>query len=314
MRAMIVAAGLGQRLRPLSTLRPKPAVPVRGLPLIAYPLALLAHHGVTEVAINTHHLPERLREAAERQRPARLALRFSHEPELLDTGGAVRRLATFLRESDPCLLLGGDMLLDADLGSLVARHRARGSRVSLLLKADPRAGAFGTLGIDAEGRVRRIARRLDLGGEVDAGLWTWVAVLSARAFEAMPDRDVFVFLDDWVGALLRAGANDVHAEVATGRDVTWEPVGTPGEYLAVNLSPRRLSYLDADARARAAGTRFAPDLVLGAGAELGPGARLRRAVVWDRERVPAGLRAEGGVFAGGTFHAVRSAAAQEAHP
>jgi NDP-sugar pyrophosphorylase family protein len=309
---MIVAAGLGTRLRPLTDLRPKAAVPVRGLPLVAYSLALLGRHGASEVAINTHHLPERLREAAERHRPPGLTLRFSHESELLDTGGAVRRLAAFLRESDPCLLLGGDMLLDVDLGVLVARHRERGSRITLLLKADPRAAAFGTLGVDAEGRVRRIAGRLDLGGEVRAGLWTWVAVVSARAFEAMPDRDVFVFLDDWVGACLRAGADDVHAELWGGDRLGWEPVGTLEEYLAVNLAQRRLSYLDAEARAWAAGTRFAPGLVLGAGAELGPGACLRRAVVWDGERVPAGLRAEGGVFAGGAFHAVRGGAAREA--
>ncbi|MBW2399666.1 MAG: NTP transferase domain-containing protein, partial [Deltaproteobacteria bacterium] len=69
MRAMIVAAGLGTRLRPLSELRPKPAMPVRGIPLIAYQLALLSHCGVSETAINVHHLPEVLQQAAERYKP-----------------------------------------------------------------------------------------------------------------------------------------------------------------------------------------------------------------------------------------------------
>ena len=78
-------------------------------------------------------------------------------------------------------------------------------------------------------------------------------------------------------------------------------MGTPAEYLAANLQPARVSYLDADARARAEGVRFEPGLVLGAGAELGSGARLERAVVWDGERVPAGLVAHDGVFAGGRF-------------
>ena len=90
MRAMIVAAGLGTRLLPLTKLLPKPALPVRGVPLVAYQLALLRDHGVREVAINVHHLPEALEAAAERWCPPGLALRFSREPELLGTGGGHR--------------------------------------------------------------------------------------------------------------------------------------------------------------------------------------------------------------------------------
>ena len=83
---------------------------------------------------------------------------------------------------------------------------------------------------------------------------------------------------------------------------SWQPVGTPAEYLRVNFEPERLSYLDAEAVARAAGTRFQGDVVIGAGATLGAGASLKRCVVWDGERVPAGLEARDGVFAGGNFH------------
>ncbi len=302
MRAMIVAAGLGTRLRPLSELLPKPAMPVRGLPLVAYPLALLARHGVTEVVINAHHLPERLQDAARRHCPPGLILHFSLEPELLDTGGAIRQVAGFLRESDPCLILGGDMILDVDLGALAARHRARGDAVTLLLRRDPRAAQFGSLGIDAEGRVRRIARRFDLGGEVEAGLYTWVNAVSPRALDALPQRAAFGHLDHWIAPLLAAGARDVRGDLVGAEACVWEPVGTPAEYLAANLRPRPLSYLDPEARARARGVRFGSDLVLGVGATLAPGASLERAVVWDGEHVPPSLRASDGVFAGGRFH------------
>jgi len=90
--------------------------------------------------------------------------------------------------------------------------------------------------------------------------------------------------------------------VATADACTWEPVGTPGEYLAVNLHPPTLSYFDPDARALREGTVFRSDLVLGAGASLAADASLERAVVWDGEHVPSGLRASDGVFAGGAFH------------
>ena len=303
MRAMIVAAGLGTRLRPLSDLRPKPAMPVRGIPLLAYQLALLARHGVTEVVINAHHLSDDLMAAARRTRPAGVELRFSVEDELLGTGGGIRRVASFLRESDPCLIVGGDMLVDADLTLLMERHRSRGDAWTLLLRDDPRGAEFGTIGLDGEGRLRRIGKRFDLGSETQAGLYTWVNVVAARAFDGLPDRSCFGHLDDWVAPRLAAGASDIRGELWSPAQCTWEPVGTLREYLAVNLMPCSLGYIDADALARSQGTRFERDLVVGAGATLEPGARLHRAVVWDGETVPAHLHASGGVFAGGAFHA-----------
>ena len=134
MRAMIVAAGLGTRMRPLTELRPKPAVPVRGIPLVAFQLELLAAHGVREVIVNAHHLPEVLVEAAERSCPPGMSVEFSVEETLLGTGGGIARAAQFLRESDPCLILGGDMLLDADLTALCDAHRARDAAVTFLLR------------------------------------------------------------------------------------------------------------------------------------------------------------------------------------
>jgi len=302
MRAMIVAAGLGTRLRPLTELRPKPAVPVRGIPLIAYPLALLAQAGVDEVALNVHPHPERLIAAAEAWRPPGLTLRFSHERTLLDTGGGIARVAGFLRESDPCLLLGGDMVVDLDLPALVAAHVRSGRAVTALLRRDARSRQFGTIGVDRTGRIRRIGRRFDLGGEVDSGVYTWVNVVSARAFDSLPEREVFSHLDHWWAPELARGSDAIGAVVLDPADCLWEPVGTPAEYLHANFALPALSYLDVEARARAAGARLLPELVIGAGAHVAPGAHLVRAVVWDDERVPAGVSGREGVFAGGRFH------------
>jgi len=302
MRAMIVAAGLGTRLRPLSELRPKPAVPVRGIPLVAYPLALLDRAGVHEVTLNVHHRPELLITAAEAWCPPAVELRFSHEPTLLDTGGGIARVAAFLRESDPALLLGGDMIVDLDLPGLIEAHRRSGRAVTAVLRRDPRSREFGTIGVDRTGCIRRIGRRFDLGGEVDSGVYTWVNVVSARAFDFLPQREVFSHLDDWWAPELARGSDAIGAVVLEPEACRWEPVGTPAEYLHVNFALPALSYLDVDARARASGVRLLPDLVIGAGAELAEGARLARAVVWDGERVPAGVIGRDGVFAGGHFH------------
>ncbi len=311
MRAMIVAAGLGTRLRPLTDLLPKPAVPVRGIPMIETTLALLAAAGARHVAVNLHHLPDRLRQVAEDACPAGVDLHFSMEESLLHTGGAIRRVAGFLGEEETCLLVGGDMIVDLDLAGLVARHRRSGREVTLALlrRPDGAGSAHGTIGVDAEGRICRVADRWDAGGERGAGFYTWVNVVSRSAFATLPARDVFNHLDDWWVPRAIAAPGTIGAELLTPGDPVerpkrcrWIPVGTPAEYLRANASPLRLSYLDVDARAAGRGARLVGDCVVGPGAVLGAGAHLRRAVVWPDERVPAGFAGADGVYAGGTFH------------
>ena len=301
MRALILAAGLGERIRPLSDLRPKPALPVLGLPVAGFGLRLLARHGIHEVAVNRHHLADRLGRAVEAHRPEHTAIRWSDEPRPLGTGGALRRVRDFLGAQDPCLLLAGDMLLDVDLSKLVDLHRARGDAVTFLLKEDRRAPAFGTIGVDSDSRVRRVGGHLDLGGEVRAGVYAHATVISARALATLPDREAFNHLTDWIVPLLAEGADDLRAERFAEGECTWEPVGTPAEYLEANLDFPRLSYAHPDELARETGVHRDGDVVMGSGASLGAGAHLERVVVWENERVPAGFEAHDGVFGAGRF-------------
>jgi len=300
-RAMILGAGLGTRLRPLSRLRPKPALPVRGLPLIEYNLELLASLGVREVLINLHHLGAELRAAAEAVRPPGMALRFSPEPRPLGTGGGIRRAARFLAGSDPSLVLAGDMILDLPLGEILELHHRRRDAVTLVLRDDPRADRFGTIGLDGDGRVRRIAGRFDVGGGCESGVYVNATVISRRALETLPARECFSHLDGWLMPLLRLGAEDIRGIVLPRGSGTWVPVGTPTEYLEANFTPLSLSYLNAECRARARGAELTPERVVGPGAVVEPRAELERVVVWDGERVPTGTRARQGVFAGGRF-------------
>lgn len=301
MRAMILAAGLGTRLRPLTRWLPKPALPVRGLPLLEYNLELLASLGVGEVLVNLHHLAPELRSAAEAACPRGLKLVFSPEPRPLGTGGGIRRAAAFLAGSDPSLVLAGDMVLDAPLGEIVELHRHRGDAVTLVLRDDPRALRFGTIGLDGDGRVRRIADRFDLGGALSAGVYVNATVISRRALATLPAREAFSHLDGWLAPLLRLGANDIRGVLLPADRGTWLPVGTPTEYLEANFAPLALPYLDADRRARERGVELRPERVAGPGAIVEPGAELDRVVIWAGERVPAGTQARRGVFAGGRF-------------
>ena len=302
MRAMILAAGLGTRLQPLTALCAKPALPIRGIPVIAHLLTLLARHGVSEVVINLHHLPDTVRAAVERFRPDGLEVQYSQESELLGTGGAIQRVANFLRESDPSLVLAGDMLLDLDLTRAIATHRERGDRYSLLVnERDARQETFGSLGFDDQSSLRRVGQRFDLGAESGRGLFLGVRVVAARCLEAWPGSASHEDLTDWLGPQLRSGARDIRTVSISTQQITWQPIGTPQEYWAANFDPAALSYRDKIAPRADAQVLPRSQLILGRGAKIEAGARLERVVVWPGERVPASLRARDGVFAGGRF-------------
>lgn len=302
MRAMILAAGLGTRLRPLSALRAKPALPVRGIPVIAHLLQLLSHHGVTEIIVNLHHLADGLEAVLERYRPSGMGIELSREEEPLGTGGGIRRAAAFLSQSDPSLVLAGDMILDVDLRGLAKRHRSRRDLATLLLLRDGRQAQFGTIGVDGEGAVRRIGNSFDQGGETEAAVFSGVRLFSPGVFDAWPEADAFEDLRDWLVPRIQDGMA-VRGEIVAPEDFVWRPVGTPHEYLAVNFEPPSLSFWDADAVATSEGTQLTPDCIVGADSHVEAGAQLRRCVVWDGEHVPGQMTAENGVFAGGRFHA-----------
>jgi len=301
-RAMILAAGLGTRLRPLTQWRAKPALPVRGIPVVAYLLEWLAAHGIHEVILNLHHLPHTVREAVEAFTPTGTHVSYSNESQLLGTGGGIRRARNFLIESESCVVLSGDMLLDLDLSGVISRHGSRNDLATLVLREDSRIERFGSIGIAEGGAVRRVARSLDLGRENAAGIFTGVRVLSRRALESLPDRDDFEDLRDWMLPRLAAGENGFSGDLVSARDSTWEPVGTPSEYLRANFDPPALSFFDADARATRHGVELGNDAIVGAGAVVEASASLQRCVVWDGERVAAGTTAENAVFANGQFH------------
>ena len=308
MRAMILAAGLGTRLRPLTGLRAKPALPVLGRPVIGWLLEFLAQHGVEEVAINLHHRPRSVEDAVARFAPAGLSVVYSREDHPLGTGGGIAAMRDFLSDSDPAVVLAGDTLLDYDLAGLAAAHRASGADATLLLQpSSPDTAGFNTVGIDDRGRVCRIADRFDLGGETTSGVFVGIRLFSPSVFAHLPKMTpgtAFEDLTDWLMPLAASGAADIRGHLAEGSPFPWRPVGTPEEYLAANLSPPRVSYFD-DNESAAPGTLVtgdAGDVILGPGAEVGAGARLGRCVVWEKERIPSGFVAEQGVFAEGKFY------------
>ena len=157
MRAMVLAAGRGSRLRPLTDTVPKPMIPVAGRPLLEYVLRLLRRHGFDEVVINLHHLPEVITGTFGDGRALGLSITYSHEPELLGTAGAVRRVADFF--DAPFLVYYADNLCNVDLGALWRDHLEGAAAATIGVQWMDEPTQRGILGLSPDGRVTRLVEK-----------------------------------------------------------------------------------------------------------------------------------------------------------
>ncbi|MBM7114378.1 sugar phosphate nucleotidyltransferase [Archangium primigenium] len=228
MKAMILCAGLGTRLRPFTERWPKPALPLLGQPLFRYHLSVLRSAGVTAVGINTHHLPDVMAETA-RAECARvgLPLHVVHEPVIQGTGGGIRGLRDFLSDGD-FLVFNGDILFPVDLRPVVAAHREAGAAATMVLLPMPENETYASVDLEARGQVRRIAGRGPGGEGLTPWHFTGVHVMSPRVFDFMTaqgpediNRDVYV-------RMMEAGLS-VRGEAVKAY---WSDLGTPSRYLA----------------------------------------------------------------------------------
>ena len=134
MKAMILAAGLGTRLRPLTDARPKALVTVAGRPMLYWVIARLARHGFTDIIINAHHFAEQIETFVDAYDGPGVSLTVSVEEEILDTGGGVRKAAWFFDREEPFLVHNVDVLTDLDLRSLADAHSASDALVTVAVK------------------------------------------------------------------------------------------------------------------------------------------------------------------------------------
>ena len=155
MKAMVLAAGLGVRLRPLTDRTPKPLLPIAGRPLLVWNLLLLKRHGITDVLVNLHHLGDQIVQAVGDGTRFGLRVAYSHEPELQGTGGGIRQATPFLKD-EPFLVLNGDTLSACDLTALIAAHRAGKALATLALREDLEAARWGPVTVDAGFRILQI--------------------------------------------------------------------------------------------------------------------------------------------------------------
>lgn len=187
MKAMILAAGLGTRLRPLTDTIPKPMIDVAGHPMVAYPLAVVRESGIRDVIINLHHLGEQIRASLGDGTRYGLSITYSEEDPILDTGGAIKKAESFLA-GDTFVVLNGDMVIDLDLRAVIDWHRARGATATMVLRPDDSGRGYGVIETDRDGRIRRfLGQPADVEGDLRPMMFTGVHVFEPSVFSYMKE-------------------------------------------------------------------------------------------------------------------------------
>lgn len=275
---MVLAAGFGTRLRPLSDVLAKPLVPVGDRPALAHVLDRLVAGQVGRIVVNAHHRAEDVQAFV---RTCGYAVAVSEENELLGTAGGVARAAPLLGLGD-VLVWNADVIADVDVRALLALH-ARGNAAATLVVQSAAQGR-GPVGVDAQGRVVRL-RDQRFGQEVTGGEFLGISVVGAVLRASLPERGCLV--GDAFLPALRAGAPLRAFEHGAG----WYDIGTVERYLAANLAwldARRLEHWAGEGAHVAHGVRLDRSILGRSAVALGSGA-ISRCVVWPGARVVAPL-------------------------
>lgn len=231
MKAIILCAGIGTRLRPLTEHWPKPAIPVLGQPILRFAVAELQRAGASAVGINTHHRAEAM-EAVASAECARAGLRLEIvcEPIIQGTAGGIRGLRRLV-ERDDFLVMNGDVLFPLDLHRIQQAHRRAGALATMVLMRMPAGESYAPVEVDSSGRVRRIAGHGTGGEALQPWHFTGVHVLSPAVLNFISphgpediNRDVY--------PRLLAQRMPIHAEIVEG---DWSELGTPERYLRTQL-------------------------------------------------------------------------------
>jgi NDP-sugar pyrophosphorylase family protein len=266
--ALLLTAGLGTRLRPLTDVRAKPAIPVAGEPMIRRIMRWLASHGVDDFVLNLHHRPHTLTAAVGDGSDLGVRARYSWEqPRILGSAGGPR-LAAPIVGADRFWIVNGDTLTDVDLAALAAAHAASGARVTLALVSNREFLRYGGVQLDANDRVTGFTAR----GPSAEGSYHYIGVqlVDAGVFDAVTPGEPANSIGGVYDAIIASQPGSIRGFTS---DASFFDVGTAADY--VRTSQALMPAAAGDAPSPSVGRR----------ARLDPTARITRSILWDDVQV-----------------------------
>lgn len=272
MRALVLAAGLGTRLQPLTHARAKAAAAVDGEPLVRRTIRWLVGHGVRDLVVNLHHKPETITAVVGDGSDLQARVRYSWESTVLGSAGGPRHALPLLMdaaspesgrgEGTTCVIVNGDTLTNVDLPAMIAQHRRSGAQVTMALIPNPRPDKYGGVLLDNDQCVTGFTRR----GSADRSFhFVGPQVVEADAFLSLADNVLSESVLGLYPRLMAARRGSVRGFVSAA---TFQDIGTPADLLQTSLDL-------AAADGRPARPRW------GRGVRVAPGATVTRSVLWD---------------------------------
>ena len=271
MRALVLAAGLGTRLHPLTLARAKAAAAVDGEPLVRRTIRWLVSQGFADLVVNLHHKPETITGAVGDGRDLGARVRYSWESPVLGSAGGPRHAMPLLVSGAErtAVIVNGDTLTNVDLYAMIEQHRRSGAMVTMALIPNPRPDKYGGVALDDYQNVTGFTRR----GSAEPNFhFIGPQIVEADAFMALEDGVPAESVLGIYPQLMAARRGSVMGFVT---DATFQDIGTPADLLQTSLD-----------LAAADGRPGSPRP--GRGVEIDPTARVERTVLWDRVRVGAG--------------------------
>ena len=307
MDALILAAGEGTRLRPLTTIKPKPLLPILNQPLLQWTLDYLNRFSIYRIILNTHHLAGQFETSIPLMNKGEIReLVTRYEPQILNTGGGLKNTGDFFR-SDPFLVISGDILTDIDLEKALNFHQNHNDPVTLVLHDYPE---FNQIQVDSQGRILKLRK-----GDVHGLDFANIHILDQTVFNLLPSPGCF----DIIPAYQQMIDNGITIRGYISRDHYWRNIGTPATYLKTHedllagdlkpengspLSPRLKKegkyLIHPDARIEE-GVRFSEWACIGKGCLLKKGCRLHQSVLWENVTVERGVSVLNSIVGNGVW-------------
>jgi NDP-sugar pyrophosphorylase family protein len=259
-RALILAAGFGARLIPLTLFRAKPAIPFLDRPIIHYPLEMLRKAGIDEVVVNLHYLPDTVRQAVGDAFPG---VSYSFEPQIQGTGGAIAKVRAFVGEDD-LVVCNGKIYFEEDLAAILSFHRESRAMATLVLVPLDRNPGFNPVFLGGDGNVRGFGPGYEPQPGDTAFVFTGLHVLSPELVERIPDgpsdsvRDLYL-------QIIREGKR----VVGFVSQAYWCETSTPARYLEKSFEVSRRKGLD-------------EDIIASENSRVDPSAGVRHSIIWDQ--------------------------------
>ena len=284
--AFVLTAGLGTRLRPLTDVRAKPAIPVAGEPMIRRITRWLAGHGVTDIVLNLHHLAATISGVVDDGSDLSARVRYSWEqPRILGTAGGPRQALPIVGAST-FLLLNGDVLSDLDLAALAGAHRASGAQVTMALVPNREPQRYSGVRLDDGGSVIGFAP----AGHDGSYHFIGPQIVQSRAFAKLPAGQPARSIGGLYDEMIAAEPGSIRGFVS---DAAYWDVGTVADYWSTSwafAAREGRSDVISGSRVTIAATARVSRSILWDDIDVGPNAVLQECVVTDGVRVPVGGR------------------------